>query len=56
MRPIAWGYPDPETFAAWERDDVEVGGCCIPAWVPHRICRGCGATWDHEGRVDEVRY
>lgn len=42
MRPIAYGYPDEELFAAGDRGEVFIGGCVIPEGpVPQWHCTSC---------------
>ena len=43
--PIAYGFPDEETFAAAGRGEVEPGGCVIGGNDPNRACRDCTHQW-----------
>jgi hypothetical protein len=42
--PIVCGFPAPELFAAADRGEVALGGCCIINEVPTMQCTGvdCG--------------
>lgn len=42
---ILWGMPDVEGFAAAERGDVELRGCCIDENAPDYTCRACHHEW-----------
>ena len=42
VMPIVYGYPLPETMAAANRDEVELGGCLVTDWDPTKMCKACG--------------
>ncbi len=40
--PIVYGYPTLETSEAWERGEIQLGGCIIGEESPEYECRACG--------------
>jgi hypothetical protein len=43
--PIAYGFPGDGLIEAFERGEVEPGGCVITRSDPDRRCRSCGYEW-----------
>jgi hypothetical protein len=43
--PIVYGLPDPSTFEASERGEVELGGCLVGDADPDMACTACGYRW-----------
>ena len=43
-RPIVWGLPEPELFAANDTGEIDVhfGGCCVSDDDPAYVCTVCG--------------
>ena len=46
--PMAYGYPGAGMFGAAERDEIILGGCCVPGLYSHG-CTACGwrKRWDN---------
>ena len=50
--PILYGYPDNEMFAASDRDECILGGCCIALDenaqenLNKYHCKDCGYEWN----------
>lgn len=44
--PIVYGMPGAELGAAWERGEVELGGCVVSGNDPERHCRECWTQWN----------
>jgi len=49
--PIVYGEPDSETTKAWERGEVELGGCLVTGNDPTHECRACTKEF---GASDEL--
>ena len=43
--PIVYGMPGSELAEAYERGEVELGGCVITGDDPQWRCKGCGHDW-----------
>lgn len=43
--PIAYGFPAAATVEAYERGEIEFGGCIIRPHNPTHRCRDCGAEY-----------
>jgi hypothetical protein len=42
---IVYGMPTEEAFAAAEKGELSIGGCCQEIDAPDAQCKGCGHTW-----------
>ena len=45
--PILWGYPSSDMLQKAEREEIFLGGCCLPPNSPNYHCKNC----DHEFRL-----
>jgi Zn ribbon nucleic-acid-binding protein len=43
---ILYGYPTPETLQAWQKNEVELGGCIIGREIFNRKCINCNYLWE----------
>ena len=44
--PIVWGFPHDELLRKAERDEIFLGGCCIPPNPPNYHCKKCNKEFD----------
>lgn len=43
--PIVYGMPGSELIEAYEKGEVELGGCVVSDYDPEWRCRACGHDW-----------
>jgi ribosomal protein S27AE len=55
--PIMYGDPAPEAWAAAERGELQLGGCCVEDGMPIWHCTKCGHEFGELEMDDDVeRY
>jgi hypothetical protein len=52
---IVYGYPTSEAFAAEERQEIALGGCCEALDAPQRHCVECGHEWRPQPRAHAAK-
>jgi len=52
---IVYGYPTSEAFAAEERQEFALRGCCEELDAPQRHCVECGHEWRPLARAQAAK-
>jgi hypothetical protein len=52
--PIVYGMPTEATWAASERGEIAIGGCCLSLSEHRRACLRCGRQWGGLDPADEA--
>ena len=52
MVEILYGLPDPETFRAAERGEIELVGCLVEDFQPKWYCRTCQERFGARRRAE----
>jgi rubrerythrin len=52
LLPILYGYPSHETFEAYERGEIQLGGCVVTDDDPEFACPACDAPLPTTKPVD----
>lgn len=52
--PIVYGYPAPQTYEAFQRGEIKLGGCIIEPGQPDYSCLECRYSWLSKPLSDDI--